>query len=306
MCTISNAHKAHVILKNKEGIHLNTDGTTKHQRKLGGVIANNVVVSVNELPDGKAVSIISDISREFEKIRKVGVPEYTCGVISLPDFLQLQVDATKDEELKSYYQACQSITLHRQVGSSTVFDQGYSVFYSEKRIYSSDVNLNHHLQSKIVYQKLFDNSNSAESLLNTLLVKGASKMKEKLSTYAADQLPGGCYYEPKEEVRSILCEIKPSNDACESVLGLNDYLTTAIPNLHQLARFNMIQMKKNKHLNGFQLSQGMREASIIDLAVKQKRLVSQEYRDSEKTRAQQRQHKMQMENAESSIGKEIA
>lgn len=40
------------------------------------------------------------------------MPEYSFGVISLPDFLQL---ATKDEELKSYYQACESITLHRQL-----------------------------------------------------------------------------------------------------------------------------------------------------------------------------------------------
>lgn len=72
MSTISNAHKAHVILKEKEGIHLNTDGTTKHQRKLRGVIANNVVISVNELPDGKAISIVNDISREFENIRRVG------------------------------------------------------------------------------------------------------------------------------------------------------------------------------------------------------------------------------------------
>ena len=31
-------------------------------------------------------------------------------------------------------------------------------------------------------------------------------------------------------------ELKPSNDLCESILGLNDYLTTAIPNLHQLSR----------------------------------------------------------------------
>ena len=68
---INNAHKAHVICKEGDGIHLNTDGTTKHQRKLGGVIGNDVVVCINELPDGKAMSIIEDISREFEKIRRM-------------------------------------------------------------------------------------------------------------------------------------------------------------------------------------------------------------------------------------------
>ena len=71
--TICDAHKATVLCSDSaktRGIHLNTDGTTKEQRKLGGVIANSVVLGVNELPDGKAVSAIEDISRELEKLRK--------------------------------------------------------------------------------------------------------------------------------------------------------------------------------------------------------------------------------------------
>ena len=47
--------------------------TTKQQKKIGGV-ANNMVVSVNELPDGSAVE---DISTEFEKLRvaeMLGIP----------------------------------------------------------------------------------------------------------------------------------------------------------------------------------------------------------------------------------------
>ena len=34
-------------------------------------MANDMVVSINELPDGKAISAIEDISREFEKLRRV-------------------------------------------------------------------------------------------------------------------------------------------------------------------------------------------------------------------------------------------
>ena len=45
------------------------------------------------------------------------MPKYVCGVTSLPDFLQLQRATTKDKELQSYYQACQNVTLRRQVGS---------------------------------------------------------------------------------------------------------------------------------------------------------------------------------------------
>ena len=60
---ISDTHKAHICsdASKGKGIHLNTDGTTKQQKKLGGVVANDMVVSVNELPDGKAISAIEDI-----------------------------------------------------------------------------------------------------------------------------------------------------------------------------------------------------------------------------------------------------
>jgi hypothetical protein len=55
---------------------------------------------------------------EFCKLfAKTGVPEYACGVLHLPDFLQLQISTTQDQELQSYYQACLNVTIHRQVGS---------------------------------------------------------------------------------------------------------------------------------------------------------------------------------------------
>ena len=61
------------------------------QKKLGGVVANNMVVSINELPDGKAISAIEDISREFEKLGRVaemlGLPNansINCFRVELP------------------------------------------------------------------------------------------------------------------------------------------------------------------------------------------------------------------------------
>ena len=59
--TVSNAHKATILCEHaaaKKGFLINTDGTTK---KLGGVATNDMVISVNELPDGTAESAISDI-----------------------------------------------------------------------------------------------------------------------------------------------------------------------------------------------------------------------------------------------------
>ena len=72
--TICDAHKATMFCSDStktRGVSLNTDGTTKHQKKLGGVVANDMVLSVNELPDGTAMRAVEDISREFEKLRKV-------------------------------------------------------------------------------------------------------------------------------------------------------------------------------------------------------------------------------------------
>ena len=70
--TISNAHKATVLCKHatNKGFSINTDGTTTFQKKIGGVVVNNMVVSVNELPDGTAESAIADVSREFEKLHQ--------------------------------------------------------------------------------------------------------------------------------------------------------------------------------------------------------------------------------------------
>ena len=60
-----------------------------------------------------------------------------------------------------------------------------------------------------------------------------------------NQLPSGQHWDPEVCVRKVLAELKPSNDLCESILGLNDYLTTTIPNLQQMRRSNLVQIKKN-------------------------------------------------------------
>jgi len=70
--TISNAHKATVLNEcGTEGFAMNTDGTTKGQRKLGGLTLNNMTISVNELSDGSADQVIADISKEFATLRNI-------------------------------------------------------------------------------------------------------------------------------------------------------------------------------------------------------------------------------------------
>ena len=72
--TVCQAHKASVICEHTQmggAFHLNTDGTTFDQKKVGGVVFNKIAVSVNEIPDGTADSIIEDISGELQKLREV-------------------------------------------------------------------------------------------------------------------------------------------------------------------------------------------------------------------------------------------
>ena len=64
--TVCDSHKAHILCSGTaKGMDLKTDGTTKHQRKLGAVVVDILVVSVNELANGKAISAIENISKEF-------------------------------------------------------------------------------------------------------------------------------------------------------------------------------------------------------------------------------------------------
>lgn len=80
--TICEAHKAIVISElasQSKQLHLNTDGTTKHQKKLGGVVVNDFVLGVSELQDGSAASAVDDITREFQKLR------HAASMLGLPN-----------------------------------------------------------------------------------------------------------------------------------------------------------------------------------------------------------------------------
>lgn len=64
------AHKASAIVQS-ETLHLNSDGTTKFQKKIGGVAVNGMAFSLNEVPNGTADSAIEDIARELDKLRDI-------------------------------------------------------------------------------------------------------------------------------------------------------------------------------------------------------------------------------------------
>ena len=68
--TISMAHKAYTLAETKS-FSLNSDGTTKFQKKLEGMAVNGMVLCLSEVPDGSAQSMIDQVSLEFEKLRDI-------------------------------------------------------------------------------------------------------------------------------------------------------------------------------------------------------------------------------------------
>lgn len=91
-------------------------------------------------------------------------------------------------------------------------------------------------------------------------------MEEKLCSYAKNQLPGGKYWDPEQSIKEVHAQVKATN---ESILSLNDYLTTAIPNLHQMARSNLVEVK-NKTLQWLSNLPEKQQASVLDVAITEK------------------------------------
>ena len=106
-----------------------------------------------------------------------------------------------------------------------------------------------------------------------------------------NQLPGGKYWDPEPAIKATLMKLKPSNDLCESILGLNDYLTTAIPNLHQMTRSNLIQVKKNKTIQWLNQLPHDQQRTIVKLAIQRRGEVAKHFRE-EVLRSRQRHEKM--------------
>jgi len=131
----------------------------------------------------------------------------------------------------------------------------------------------------------------------TCLSNGCSK-KSKLANYAKDQLPGGKYWEPDADLEKVLSQLEPNNDLCESILGLNDYLSTAMPNMDQLTRSSMVQIKKNNSIEWLDSLPKVQQEEIIELSMKNKSEVIKQYKEHQKSVAQQRQKYMLKQHQE--------
>ena len=96
-------------------------------------------------------------------------------------------------------------------------------------------------------------------------------MRKKLKSYAKEQLPGGKYWDPPRNVAKVLKEIQPSNDICESILGLNDWLQTILPIVSQLTKRNLIEVKKKKKLQWLEPVPAKKQELTIKMALRKRK-----------------------------------
>ena len=186
-------------------------------------------------------------------------------------------------ELKTYLE---EVEKHPEVTQ----DKNYQVFPSEQRLYcDSAVNPREH--HKPVWNRLFQ-EDGYDDIVLAKLSSGATAMKEKLVVYASSQLPGGAYWDPDPEVKSILSTIKPTNDLCESILGLNDYLTTAIPNMTQFTKSTMVAVKKNKTIKWLQTLPEAQQDDLTLFAMQKRRDVTVAYKEEQIKLKRRRQELM--------------
>ena len=176
-------------------------------------------------------------------------------------------------------------------------NKNYQVFPSEKRLYGSDKIINHRLHSSYIFveEKIFTHDDKDDKSLYLLLALGAASMKKKLLSYAQNQLPGGKYWEPDPNIKMILKSLKPNNDICESILGLNDYLSTALPNMHQMSKSNLILAKKNKTIQWLHELPNEEQSHIVQLARKSRVKVDKACKEDDLERNRLRQEKMRKE-----------
>ncbi len=172
-----------------------------------------------------------------------------------------------------------------------IADRELKVFVSEKVLYTAEHKLNHrsHHSYQCIQDAIFKNILDNDKLLSCIK-NGAVMMKEKLLSYGRDQLPGGRYWNPDDaETIDALKHLEPSNDLCESMLGLNDYLCTALPNMQQLTRSNLVEIKKNHTMTRFNSLPPEKQEFMVNLAIKNRKEVKDQYKQDQHKQEERRQ-----------------
>lgn len=197
-------------------------------------------------------------------------------------------------DMNTHYLELLTFLKELQKNPMIIMNCDYQVFKSESSLYGDNKDINHRTQpkSKLVLQRVFLEDEWDSTLLYPLVVSGAQAMEAKLVSYAHTQLPGGIYWDPDPVTRQVLNTLEPSNDICESILGLNDYLSTAIPNMSQETRTNLVEVKKNKTVSWLDSLSQVEQNSIVTLAQESRKDLEKQRQDVNQKRSEQRKELM--------------
>ena len=178
--------------------------------------------------------------------------------------------------MTAHYEELLKFFEHLAAFPRLILDSEFSVFSSEPRLYSESVKLNHRIEvpyvavRKELYEPVHGVS-SNEALLLELTGAVAQAMRNKISSYKRDHLPGGRYFSPDETTESILSALPAHNDIAESVFGSNDWLTSTVPNMQQATRSVMIEFSYNKIMEWLKGQTTGQKELLISLAQSRRR-----------------------------------
>ena len=155
------------------------------------------------------------------------------------------------------------------------------MFPSEPRLYGENRKLNHriHQNSPQIRSRLYSHDDFDESCTFPLIKKASERMLDKLKNYKAEQLPGGKLWNPDTDTRKALAKIQPTNDLCEGILGLNDWLQKRTPNFSQRTVSGMVEVLKNSTMPWFWKQNKDFKDKIIILAKKRSNQVIREEKE---------------------------
>ena len=184
-----------------------------------------------------------------------------------------------------------------------ILDPDHKVFVSEPKIYTCDdkCTLNHRLHKNYqpVRTRIYETDSFDDSLVLPMVATAAVEMANKVRKYKADQLPGGKLWEPSTEIKEKLKDIDPTNDLCESVLGLNDWLQKRNPNYAQRTVSTMVEVLRNATMPWFVKQERDTKDKIIHLArIRANKVLTDDRERAEQRRLERkRKHKIDLEKA---------
>ena len=189
----------------------------------------------------------------------------------------------------------QHLTTHPRLS----LDPDQKVFTSKPRLYGENKLVNHRQHNVPVREKLYTNDDCDEEITFPLIQSSAAEMAQKLKTYKADH-PGGRFWSPSTRMREMLMDLEPTNDACESILGLNDWLQKITPNMAQTTVSAMVQTKKNATMPWLMAQSNESQTKVINLTRERaasEKETKEEHRLYRKRQRQMDEEKMKIKKA---------